>query len=190
MGEGPESIERVDEGWRPRGELDIERALRGLERLAARWASIDAQADAFAADVEAWRRIELDRLRNAGTGIVLGIQSWARDRRLASSHRDKTFGFPSGSVETKALPTRTDVVDEAALLAWCREGCPEAIKTVESVLKSVVMKLDGIEVLGDGSVVLSGERIPGLLSVPAHPDRFRVEVKLASARALPAATDG
>jgi phage host-nuclease inhibitor protein Gam len=184
----PAAIEEVEEGWSPRGEADVERALRGLERLSARFQAVRGQAMEWTADIQAWEAAEVVRIRKAATPIVLGLQAWGRERRLLSHGKEKSFRFPSGTITTRSGRGKAEVTDEAALLAWCEEqgsGALSAIKVTKAVLTSVLLKLDGIEVLDDGRVAHLGEVIPGLRFHVAHEANFSVSVDLASQRALP-----
>jgi len=193
MADHPELIEWVDEGWTPRGELEAERALRGLDLLAARFQEIHARAVEYRADIDAWEKMETAKLQGAGTRLVLGLQSWARDLRIASKHQTKRWTFPTGTIESKAGLKKTQVDDEKALLAWCEANVPDAVKVEKKVLVSVLGKAEGVEIepgVGVRRLMLHGEPVPGVSVVVPGPERFSVEVKLASQRALPAASDG
>jgi phage host-nuclease inhibitor protein Gam len=189
----------AEPGWAPRGEHDAEMALRGLDRMAARFAAIGQQATAYRADIDAWEQTEVHRLRSRATNLVLGLQAWARDRRLMSNHKDKTFRFPSGEIATRVVGSKVEIVDEAALIAWLKtDGTPAelraALKVVESVLKSVLVKCEGVathpadEQQTIRRYLFGGEVIPGLRFVQGH--GVVAEVKLASQRALPAPSAG
>lgn len=192
MSDLPAAIEEVEDGWSPRGEVEIEHALRGLERAAVRFQKINDQADIWAADIEAWRRTELGKLRGPATRIALGLQAWAREKRIISKGRDKSFVFPSGTISTRAGRGKAEVTDEAALLKWCEENTPQAVKVTKTVLTSVLLKVEGVEIVGDGLIqrlVAVGEIIPGIQYLAAGESRITSEVALASQRALPAATE-
>jgi len=193
MSDHPELIEWVDEGWTPRGELEAERALRGLDLLAAKFQEVHARAVEYRADIDAWEQMETGKLRGAGTRLVLGLQSWARDLRIASAHKTKRWSFPTGVIESKAARSKTEVDDEAALMAWCEQNVPDAVKVEKKVLVSVLQKAEGVTVepgVGVRRLLRNGEIVPGVRVVVPTPERFSVEVKLASQRALPAASDG
>lgn len=190
----PEAIEQVEPGWTPRHEIDAERALRGLERLAAKFQAIQVRADTWRADIDAWEQLEVERLRTAATSMVLGLQSWARERRIISGGKEKSFRFPSGEIKTMAGRSKTEVTDEAALLAWCEaEGsvCTSAVKVTRTVLTSVLLKIDGViehpedKDLPVRRVMCGGEVVPGIRILAAGESRITSEVKLASQRALP-----
>lgn len=187
----PAAIEDVEEGWSPRGEADVERALRGLERLSAKFAAIGARSVEWQADIQAWEAQEVARLRAVATPLVLGLQSWAKDRRLASHGKDKRFRFPSGEIWTTSGASKTEITDEAALVAFCEDGgsgLQECLKITKTVLRSKLMKLDGIRTQ-DGKVLLGGEIVPGIRHIEGGA-WVSAEVKLASQRALPPGTQG
>lgn len=195
----PEAIEEAERDWAPRHEIDVERALRGLERMAARFQAIQVRAETWRADIDAWEQGEVDRLRAVATNLVLGLQAWGREKRIISGGREKSFRFPSGEIKTMAGRAKVQVLDEKALLAWCEaegSGCTEAVKTTKSVLTSVLLKIEGvIEHPEDANqlvrrVMYQGEVIPGITVLAAGESRITSEVKLASQRALPAVTTG
>lgn len=195
----PQEYGRAEPGWSPRGEHDVEMALRGLDRLAAKFQAVQTQAVAYRADIDAWEAAEIARLRSDATNLVLGLQSYGRERRLISNHRDKTFRFPTGEISTRIVGSKVEIVDEAALLAWLKKDgtSPElraAVKVVETVLKSVLTKVEGVathpadEKQTVRRYLYGGEVIPGLRFVQGH--GVAAEVKLASQRALPAPAAG
>lgn len=191
----PQEYDDAEPGWAPRGEHDVEMALRGLERLSARFAAVKAQGTAYRADIDAWEAAEVHRLRSKATNLLLGLQSWGREKRLISNHKDKTFRFPSGEISTRIVGSKVEVTDEAALIAWLKKDGtdPEikaALKTVDSVLKSVLTKVEGVATHPDDEkqtvrrYLYAGEEIPGIRFYQGH--GVSAEVKLASQRALPA----
>lgn len=189
MSDHPELIEWVDEGWSPRGDLEAERALRGLDLMAVRFQEIHARAVEYRADIDAWEKLEQGKLTGAATRLVLGLQSWARDLRIAAKHKTKTWSFPTGTISTKAARAKAEIRDEAALLKWCEANVPDAVKVEKKVLVSVLQKAEGVAIEpghGVRALLLHGEVIPGVEVVVPSPEQFSVEVKLASQRALPA----
>lgn len=181
----PEAIESAESGWTPRNEIDVEHALRGLERLAARFAAIRSQGDVYRGEIQRWEIGETDRLRAAATPLVLGLEAWGREQRLISQGRVKSFRFPSGVIETTAARGKIEVTDEAALLAWCEANLVAAVKVEKSVLKTPLGKATVVD-SENRLVSVEGEIIPGCRFVPGGETRFSVDVKLASNRELPA----
>lgn len=180
----PESILEVEPGWEPRGEIDIERALRGLEFLAKRYTDVQHNAAEWRGDIDEWERQQTAAISRRATALSLSLESWALAQRRITANRVKSWTFPSGSIETTKARSKTLVEDEDALLEWCEENVPEAVKIVRSVLVSVLTKT--CEVTEDGRLVWhEGEVVPGV-RVQVLPDSAAsATVKLASQRALP-----
>lgn len=167
------------EGWAPRDDAEAERALRLLERLAAKYVAVKAQAAAWRSEIDVWERGEVGRVSGPATAAVLGLEGFALAVRRQGG--PKTLRYPSGVIETRAGRDRIVVTDEAALLAWAKVNAPDAVKVVESVL---VSKLPG-EIV-DGRLVLgeTSEIVPGV-QIQSGANYASATVKLASQRELP-----
>lgn len=179
----PNEIVDVRPDWSPSGEVDVERALRGLEHLAARFAEVQANAVAWRADISEWEARQTAAISAKATVLSLALEGWALAMRRMSGNKTKSFFFPSGSIETAKARTTTLVTDEAAALAWCKENLPDAVKTEVSLLKSVIAKR--CELLDDGRYTLDGEVVPGIQQQVLPDSAASAVVKLASQRALP-----
>lgn len=177
-----ESAELAEIGrpdWAPRDDAEIERALRLLDRLAARFVKVKAQASAWRSEIDSWESAEVGKIQGPATRASLGLEAFA----LAERNRTgtKSFVYPSGTIETRRGRDSIGVTDEDALLMWCQVNCPEAIKTTVTVLTS---RLPG-KAAPDGQLVTEdGDIVPGV-SVRNGEHYTSATVKLASQRALP-----
>lgn len=179
----PEAIEEVAPDWRPRGEIDVERALRGLSRLASRFQQVRDQAKEWRSDIDSWERAQVEKISERATAVVAALEAWGLEQRRVTG--TATFSFPSGTIETRKASARVVVEDDAALLEWCSESMPSAVKVVRSVLVSVIRK--ECETTDDGRFVTpDGEIVPGckLVTPPNHV--ASAIVKLASQIEIPA----
>jgi hypothetical protein len=167
------------EGWEPRDDFGVERALRFLDHLAREYGEVRARAEAWHAEITAWERLALARVQGPAERVSVALEVFALAQRRATG--SKSFSYPSGVLETRKGRDKVTVVDEAALLVWARRECPAAVKVVESVL---VSKLPEHAVV-DGRMVLDGgEVVPGV-SVTSGDLYVSASVKLTSARELP-----
>lgn len=182
----PEAITEAPPDWRPRGELDVERALRGLERLAARYAEVQHQAAEWRSDITEWEQRHLTALSRQATAINLALEHWALEQRAVSGGKTMSFDFPSGRIETAKVVAKVVVEDEAAAIEWCAENLPAAVKVETSFLKSVVAK-NCEEASGGRFVTPEGEIVPGVRRQQLPASAVSATVKLASQRALPKA---
>lgn len=173
-------IEVQAEGWEPRDDAAVERALRLLDRLAAKFVAVRAQAAAWRAEIDDWEAAEVARVRGPATRATLGLEGWALMERIRTGA--KSFVYPSGVIETRKGRDSITVTDEEALLAWCRVNCPEAVKTTVTVLTS---KLPAHTIGPDHRMVVEGgEMVPGV-RISSGENYVSATVKLASQRELP-----
>lgn len=167
------------DGWLPRDDAEAERALRLLDRLAARYVAVKAQAAEWRSEIDVWEQAETGQLSGPATRAVLGLEGFGLAQRRATGA--KTFRYPSGVIETKAGRDKVVVTDEGALIAWARTECPDAVKVVESVL---VSRLPEHTVVDGRMVTTSGEVVPGV-QIQSGANYASATVKLASQRELP-----
>lgn len=173
-------VEVQADGWAPRDDMEVERALRLLDRLAAKFVTVRAQAAAWRAEIDVWEQAEVSKVRGPATRAVLGLEGFGMAERARTGA--KSFSYPSGSIETRKGRDSITVTDEDALLAWCRANCPEAVKTTVSVLTS---KLPAHTIGPDHRMVVeSGEMVPGV-RISSGENYVSATVKLASQRELP-----
>ena len=66
------------------------------------------------------------------------LEAWAREQIGKQHGRAKSLSLPAGVLGFRREPTKLIVVDERALVGWCRTHLPAAIKTTELLLKSEV----------------------------------------------------
>lgn len=169
------------DGWEPRDDAGVERALRFLDHLAREYVEIRERAAAWRAEIDSWEAVELRPLSAGATRVNLALEAFALAQRRASG--TKSFRYPSGVLETRPGRDKVVVTDEAALLAWAKVNAPAAVKVVESVLTS---KLPEHVVNSEGRMVVEGgEVVPGV-TVQSGANYASAVVKLASQRELPA----
>ncbi len=98
------------------------------------------EARTYAARVTAWAELEQRRavrdeqflLRRFG----VELEEWARQQIATQHDKRQSVSLPAGSIGFRVEPTKLCVTDEPALLAWCRQHLPSAIRTVESPMKA------------------------------------------------------
>ena len=66
------------------------------------------------------------------------LEAWAREQIGKQHGRAKSLSLPAGVLGFRREPTKLIVVDERALVGWCRTHLPAAIRTTESLLRSEV----------------------------------------------------
>lgn len=85
-------------------------------------------------EIDLWTAA-LKRLTAGAEWLEERLKEWA-----AAERTDKVKSFPlaHGTVATRKSNRAIDVVDEDAAIEWARSACPDAVKKVESFLKSNV----------------------------------------------------
>lgn len=66
------------------------------------------------------------------------LEAWAREQIGKQHGRARSIALPAGVLGVRREPTKLLVVDERALVGWCRTHLPAAIKVTESLLKSEI----------------------------------------------------
>jgi hypothetical protein len=181
----PAAIEYAAPDWRPSTQVDVERALRGLERFAAEYAGVKQTARELRADIDDWEERHLSALSARATPIVNALEAWAREMRAVSDGRVKSWDFPSGRIETSKARSKTVIDDEAACIEWCDENLPDAVKREVTILVSVIAK--ACEVKNGKFLTPDGEVVPGVHQTILPDSAVKAEVKLSSHRLLPKA---
>ncbi len=118
------------------------------------------EAHAYAARARAWAAAEVRRAERDEQFLLLRygqqLEDWVR-QQIAQQHDGRqSVNLPAGRLGFRTSPSTLVVTDERALMRWCREHLPSAVRTVESVTKSVVTEhvrstgecADGVELRG------------------------------------------
>ncbi len=66
------------------------------------------------------------------------LESWAREQIGKQHGRRRSIALPTGVIGFRQEPTKLLVLDERALVAWCRTHLPAALKVSESMLKTEI----------------------------------------------------
>ncbi len=66
------------------------------------------------------------------------LESWAREQIGKQHGRRRSLALPAGVLGFRQEPMKLLVLDERALVGWCRAHLPVAIKVTESLLKSEI----------------------------------------------------
>jgi len=127
----PVAVVEIDDAFHIRDEGSANWLLRRItecrayrERV-ARW----AQAETLRADRQ--EAFLLHRFRGE-------LEAWAREQIGKQLGGRKSIALPAGVLGLRREPTKLLVVDERALVAWCRAHLPAAVKVTESLLKSEI----------------------------------------------------
>lgn len=91
-----------------------------------------SQARQYAAHVQAWAAAEIRRAQREEQFLLLRfghqLESWLRRRLEDAGGRTRSVNLPAGLLGFRAQPARLEVVDEPALVNWCRDHLTEAIR--------------------------------------------------------------
>ncbi len=98
---------------------------RAYRERVARW----AQAETLRAD-----RQEAFLMHRFGTEL----EAWAREQIGKQHGRRRSIALPAGVLGFRREPTKLLVVNEQALVGWCRAYLPAAVKVTESLLRSEI----------------------------------------------------
>lgn len=154
-------------------------AMRVLREADEHLADVQAQADQWHREVQAWA----DREATPALRSRVYMDALLRDygaRRRAEDPDVATLRLPSGVIETTARRATPRVADPDAVLAWAKANAPLAVETVpatERVTAAAAKALgkivedrreedDGTEVVVRSFVAEGGEPIPGMEVVP------------------------
>lgn len=101
------------------------------------------EARKYGEKVQAWAAAELRRAQREEEFFLrrfgVELEDWVRKRTQIQNDGRKSVSLPAGVVGFRIEQTKLEITDEAALINWCKANLPEAVKTVENVLKSAVM---------------------------------------------------
>lgn len=114
-------MDRLKDPWRI---ASIGQADWAMRRVAEARAIIQQYDDEIALWREARRRIE-----SAGDWYEERLKEWAVEQRTETR---KSFPMAHGTISTKKIAPKVEVVDEDAAIGWARRSCVLAIKTTES----------------------------------------------------------
>lgn len=100
------------------------------------------EARRYAERVQAWADAELRRAKREEEFFLYRfggqLEQWTREE-LAKQRGRKSICLPAGQVGFRLRPARLDILDEQAMLLWCKGNLPVAIVIRESVAKTVLM---------------------------------------------------
>jgi hypothetical protein len=109
------------------------------------------EARAYAARVKAWAELEQRRARREEDFLIRRfggeLEAWARKQIAQQLDARRSVSLPAGCVGFRTEPTRLTITDDKRLFAWCRTNLPSAIRVIESVPKTPLMK--HIELTGE-----------------------------------------
>lgn len=66
------------------------------------------------------------------------LEAWTRQQLGKQHGRRQSIALPAGVLGFRREPTKLLVLDERALIGWCRDNLPAAIKVTESLLKNEI----------------------------------------------------
>jgi hypothetical protein len=98
---------------------------RAYRERVARW----AQAETVRADRE-----EAFLMHRFGAEL----EAWAREQIARQHGRRRSIALPAGVLGLRQEPTKLLIIDEQALVGWCRAHLPTAIKVTQTLLKSEI----------------------------------------------------
>ncbi len=98
---------------------------RAYRERVGRW----AQAETLRAD-----RQEAFLMHRFGSEL----EAWAREQIGKQHGRRRSIALPAGVLGFRREPTKLLVVNEQALVGWCRAYLPAAVKVTESLLRSEI----------------------------------------------------
>src|SRR5713101_4199431 len=81
------------EGWAagaPRDDAEVERAMRLLDRLAARFVRVRGQAAAWRSEIDAWEAAEIAKLTGPATRTSLGLEAFGLAERQRTGAKTLT----------------------------------------------------------------------------------------------------
>jgi hypothetical protein len=169
---GREDLEAQVEAL-PRPRIDRPRALALMRRLQRMDRAAAEEDAAYAAEIERLeqaRRLAQERHARRREGLTALLESYLRDL-MATDPRVKSVDLaPYGRVQSRRVPAQPKVADEALLLRWA-EGA--GFVEMRPHLRWAELK-KALAVADDGRVLLDGEPVPGVESVP---ERLDVAVK-------------
>lgn len=113
------------------------------DAASANWALrlIVAERD-YQARTAAWYEAETRRSQRREEWLMYRfagqLERWTRGELAKQYGKRRSVRLPAGVLGIKSQPTKVVVVDDRALIAWCSAELPDAIKTVQHILKSEV----------------------------------------------------
>jgi hypothetical protein len=114
-------IDRTSIDWCEQQSVDaIDSMLRRIARRRARIAEANAVYTARVERLDAWLDETTRRDKREIAWLDSLVQAWGRARRRATGH--PTMSLPSGVISTRHYQARPRIVDQDALVAWCRDN--------------------------------------------------------------------
>jgi phage host-nuclease inhibitor protein Gam len=100
------------------------------------------QSRAYARRVKRWAAQELHRAEVEEQRLLFifakQLEKWSASEIAKLRGRRKCIHLPSGQVGFRRRPTKLVVIDETSVIAWARYHCPQAIRSVEKLLKTAL----------------------------------------------------
>lgn len=119
------------------------------------------EARAYAERVQTWAALESRRAEREERFFMQRfgpqLEVWARERIATLRGRRKMIRLPAGAVGFRTAPPHLSVLDESALLRWCKANLPLAIVVKEQVVKTTVKH----HILTSGECPEGAEVVPG-----------------------------
>jgi hypothetical protein len=114
-------IDRHAVEWCEQQTVDaIDSMLRRIARRKARVAEANTVYTARVERLDAWLDETTRRDKREIAWLDSLVQAWGRARRRATGH--PTMSLPSGVISTRHYQARPRIVDQDALVAWCRDN--------------------------------------------------------------------
>src|SRR5438105_190248 len=102
------------------------------------------EARRYAKLVKAWAEAELRRAEREEEFFRFRfggqLEQWARSELAMKHGNGQSISLPAGRIGFRLQPTRLDIEDETALMAWCERCLPDAIVVSRSLSKSLIMQ--------------------------------------------------
>jgi phage host-nuclease inhibitor protein Gam len=156
-----------EQRWRIEGDRQAEWCMRRLAAVEAEGEGIAAQAEEWVRQVEAWKDERLRSPNSDHAFFTAKLCEYMRALREANP-KVKSLPLPSGTVSSRTVAPRVNVVDADAVASWARAaGHVEVLKVETSVLVGELKKAATVD--GEALVVRdadTGMPVPGLAVLP------------------------
>jgi hypothetical protein len=123
--------------------VDVDERFHVRDEGSANWVVRKiAECRSYRAHVARWGQAETLRAERQEIFLMRRfageLEAWAREQIGKQHGRAKRLSLPAGVLGFRREPTKLIVVDERALVGWCRTHLPAAIRTTESLLRSEI----------------------------------------------------
>ncbi len=125
------------------GNIDVDESFHVRDEGSANWVLRKIiEARAYREHVAKWAAAETVRAERQEAFLLhrfgSELESWAREQIGKQHGRRRSLALPAGILGFRQEPMKLLVLDERALVGWCRAHLPVAIKATESLLKSEI----------------------------------------------------